>query len=355
MTRLVFMGTPEFAVPSLEALVAAGYDIVGVLTKPDQPAGRGQRLEESPVKRVARAHGLPVYQPHTLRSAEAQALLAALAPDVIVVAAYGLILPQAVLDLPRFGCVNVHGSLLPRHRGAAPVAAAILAGDAQTGVTIMLMDAGVDTGPILSTAAIPIAADETTGGLTTKLADLGARLLVATLPRWLAGEIAPQSQPETGATFALRITKEEGEIRWTEPAWLIERRVRAYHPWPGAYTTWHGQMLKVLRAEVKGQGSVDRGQGSVVKGPEEAFGGLLQPTEVGFSGVPAVSTAGGQAPGTIVAGPGGRVGVVTGEGILWLVEVQLAGRRALPAAAFVAGARGFIGSRLGASDQNKEG
>ncbi|MCX7707621.1 MAG: formyltransferase family protein, partial [Anaerolineae bacterium] len=150
------MGTPEFAVPSLEALVSAGYDIVGVLTKPDQPAGRGQRLEESPVKRAARARGLPIYQPATLRSAEAQAMLAALAPDVIVVAAYGLILPQAVLDLPRFGCVNVHGSLLPRHRGAAPIAAAILAGDDQTGVTIMLMDAGVDTGPILSLSLIHI-------------------------------------------------------------------------------------------------------------------------------------------------------------------------------------------------------
>ncbi len=328
MTRLVFMGTPEFAVPSLEALMAAGYHVVGVLTKPDQPAGRGQRLEESPIKRVARAHGLPVYQPHTLRSAEAQAMLAELAPDVIVVAAYGLILPQAVLDLPRFGCVNVHGSLLPRHRGAAPVAAAILAGDAQTGVTIMLMDAGVDTGPILSTAAIPIAADETTGTLTGKLAGLGARLLVETLPRWLAGEIAPQPQPATGATFAPRITKEEGEIRWTEPAWLIERRVRAYQPWPTAYTTWNGQLLKVLRAEVKGQGAGDRGQESGDRG---------------------------QAVGTVIGGPGGRAGVITGDGVLWLLEVQLAGKRPLPIAAFLAGARGFLGSRLGVSAQASPG
>ena len=178
MTRVVFMGTPEFAVPSLEALIAAGYEIVGVLTKPDQPAGRGQRLTEPPVKQVAQAHGLSVYQPDTLRSAEAQAVLAALVPDVIVVAAYGLILPPAVLALPRFGCVNVHGSLLPRHRGAAPVAAAILAGDAQSGATIMLMDAGVDTGPILASAAIPLAPDETTGSLTRKLAELGAGLLI---------------------------------------------------------------------------------------------------------------------------------------------------------------------------------
>lgn len=332
MTRLVFMGTPEFAVPSLEALVAAGYDIVGVLTKPDQPAGRGQRLEESPIKRAALAHGLPVYQPETLRGAETQAMLTALAPDVIVVAAYGLILPQAVLDLPRFGCVNVHGSLLPRYRGAAPIAAAILAGDDRTGVTIMLMDAGVDTGPILSTAAIPIAADETTGSLTARLAQLGGRLLVETLPRWLAGEIVPQPQPETGATLAPRITKEEGEIRWTEPAWLIERRVRAYQPWPTAYTTWNGQLLKILRAraegpEVRGQGTGDRGQESEGRGQG--------------------SKVRGQAVGTVIGGPGGRAGVITGDGVLWLQEVQLAGKRALPIAAFLAGARGFIGSRLG--------
>lgn len=324
MTRVVFMGTPEFAVPSLEALVAAGYEVVGVLTKKDQPAGRGQRPEESPVKRVARAHGLAIQQPDTLRSAEAQAALAALAPDLIVVAAYGLILPQAVLDLPRFGCLNVHGSLLPRHRGAAPVAAAILAGDTQTGVTIMLMDAGLDTGPMLSTAAIPIAPDDTTGTLTRKLAELGARLLVETLPRWLAGQLVPQPQPATGATFAPRITKEQGQIRWAEPVWLIERRVRAYQPWPTAYTTWHGQLLKVLRAQT---------------GSEEAAAAALG------------SASESRAVGTVIGGPGGRAGVITGEGILWLQEVQLAGKRSLPIAAFVAGARGFIGSRLGQTDQ----
>ncbi|MGQ9839996.1 MAG: methionyl-tRNA formyltransferase [Anaerolineae bacterium] len=326
--RVVFMGTPEFAVPSLEALVAAGYEVVGVLTKKDQPAGRGQRPEESPVKRVARAHGLAIQQPDTLRSAEAQAALAALAPDLIVVAAYGLILPQAVLDLPRFGCLNVHGSLLPRHRGAAPVAAAILAGDIQTGVTIMLMDAGLDTGPMLSTAAIPIAPDDTTGTLTRKLAELGARLLVETLPRWLAGQVVPQPQPATGATFAPRITKEQGQIRWAEPAWLIERRVRAYQPWPTAYTTWHGQLLKVLWAQAES---------------EEAAAGALG------------SASESRAVGTVIGGPGGRAGVITGEGILWLQEVQLAGKRSLPIAAFVAGARGFIGSRLGQTDQEMRG
>lgn len=311
MNRTVFMGTPEFAVPSLMALAAAGYELVGVYTRRDQPAGRGQQLAESPVKRAARDLGLPIRQPATLREPAAQAELAALAPDLIVVAAYGLILPQTVLDLPRFGCVNVHGSLLPRHRGAAPIAAAILAGDAEAGVSIMLMDAGVDTGPVLSTAALPIADGDTTGTLTPRLAELGADLLIRTLPRWLAGGVTPEPQPAAGASFAPRLGKRDGVIDWAEPAWLIERRVRAYQPWPAAHTHWRGQTLKVLRAEVGG--------------PE----------------------AGGQAAGTVIGGPGGQVGVVTGEGVLWLREVQLAGKRALPAAAFVAGARGFIGSRLG--------
>lgn len=352
MIRTVFMGTPEFAVPALAALVNAGYDVVGVYTRADQPAGRGHKLAESPIKVAARGFGLPIFQPATLRTAAAQAELAALAPELIVVAAYGLILPQAVLDLPRFGCVNVHGSLLPRHRGAAPIAAAILAGDAETGVSIMLMDAGVDTGPVLSAAALPIAPDDTTGTLTPKLAALGADLLAATLPRWLRGELTPQPQPAEGATFAPRMDKAAGAIDWTEPAWLIERRVRAYQPWPGAYTTWQGQTLKVLRAELRGQEAGVRGQASGGRGQEETPGSPRQPARGGCAEVAAVSTAGGrtaeaQAPGTVVAGPGGRAGVVTGEGILWLVEVQLAGRRALPAAAFVAGARGFIGSRLG--------
>ncbi len=310
MTRIVFMGTPEFAVPSLAALLAAGHEVAGVLTRADQPAGRGQQVEMSPVKRLALQHGLTVRQPRTLRSAEAQAELAALAPDVIVVAAYGLILPQAVLDLPRFGCVNVHGSLLPRHRGAAPIAAAILAGDTEAGVSIMLMDAGVDTGPVLSTASLPIAADDTTGTLTGRLAALGADLLIGTLPAYLRSDIQPQPQEEAGATYAPRINKEDGQIDWTEPAGLIARRVRAYQPWPSAYTTWNGLMLKVLRGRAAGEG------------PSDAMAG------------------------TVIGGPRGTAGVVTGEGVLWLEEVQLAGKRALPVNAFVAGARGFIGSRL---------
>lgn len=310
MTRVVFMGTPEFAVPSLAALLAASYEVVGVLTRADQPAGRGRQVEASPVKRLALQHGLALQQPRTLRTAEAQAELAALRPDVIVVAAYGLILPQAVLDLPRFGCVNVHGSLLPRHRGAAPIAAAILAGDAEAGVSIMLMDAGVDTGPVLSTAALPVAADDTTAALTPRLAALGAALLVETLPAHLRGDIRPQPQTEAGATYAPRIDKKDGRIDWREPADLIARRVRAYQPWPSAYTTWNGQLLKVLRSRAGDEAAADI------------------------------------AAGAVIAGPRGSAGVVTGRGVLWLEEVQLAGKRALPIEAFVAGARGFVGSRL---------
>jgi methionyl-tRNA formyltransferase len=318
MTRCIFMGTPEFAVPSLTALLDAGYDIVGVLTKEDQPAGRGQKLEASAVKQLAQAHGLTIQQPRTLRTAEAQDALADLTPDVIVVAAYGLILPQEVLDLPRFGCINVHGSVLPRWRGAAPIAAAILAGDVEAGVSIMRMDAGVDTGPMLSAAYLPIAADDTTGTLTPKLASLGADLLVRTLPRWLAGELAPIQQPEEGVTYAPRISKENGQIDWSEPAALIERRVRAYQPWPTAHTRWNGLGLKVLRARAD-QESGDRVQGSGIRSQE---------------------------PGTIVSGKTGSARVVTGRGVLWLEEVQLAGKRATPIGAFLQGARGFVGSTL---------
>jgi len=320
MVRVVFMGTPEFAVPSLNALLRDSYDVVGVLTRQDQPAGRGQQIEVSPVKHAATESGLPIQQPRTLRSADALAALTALASDLIVVAAYGLILPQAVLDLPRFGCVNIHGSLLPRHRGAASIAAAILAGDAEAGVSIMLMDAGVDTGPVLGTAALPITPDDTTGSLTAKLAQLGGELLVATLPRYLAGEIVPQQQPIEGASYAPRLEKEAGRLDWREPAAIIERKVRAYQPWPSAYTSWNGQRLKILRARV-GTGEQRSGVGSQGTGIRDQ--------------------------GEVIAGERGAVGVVTGDGVLWLDEVQAAGKRPMLASAFVAGARGFIGGRLG--------
>jgi methionyl-tRNA formyltransferase len=312
--RVVFMGTPEFAVPPLAALLRAGYDVVGVLTREDRPAGRGRQVEESPVKQIALAEQLLVQQPHTLRDPDALAALANLRPDLIIVAAYGLILPQAVLELPPRGCINIHGSLLPKHRGAAPIAAAILTGEAETGVSIMRMDAGVDTGPVLSRAASPIREDDTTGTLTQRLAALGAELLIRTLPGWLEGKLEPEAQPQEGASYAPRIEKRDGQIRWGEPAALIARRVRAYQPWPSAYTIWRGQILKVVRARASA-GDGDEGIGTGERG-------------------------------IVVQGAQSRAGVITGGGVLWLEEVQLAGKRALPIEEFLRGAPRFVGSRL---------
>jgi methionyl-tRNA formyltransferase len=304
------MGTPEFAVPSLAALLAEDYEVTGVLTREDQPAGRGQHVEESPVKRLARANGLPILQPATLRDSEAQSALRAFDPEIIVVAAYGLLLPGAVLELPRYGCLNVHGSLLPRHRGAAPIAAAILAGDPETGISIMQMEAGLDTGPVLAQATIPIEPVDTTGTLTDKLAALGAELLSSTLPGWLEGAIVPRPQPVDGVTFAARIHKEAGAIDWAQPAVTVERAVRAFQPWPSAYSVWRGQRLKIMRARA-------------APGPMDA----------------------GLVPGQVIGAPG-EAGVVTGKGVLWLEELQLAGKRVLPVEVFLRGASGFVGSRL---------
>lgn len=330
MTRTVFMGTPEFAVASLDALVAASTEIVGVFTRPDRPAGRGQRLDQSPVKRYADDHGLPVFQPDSFRSSAELSRLRDLCPELIVVAAYGVILPPPVLDLPPFGCINVHGSLLPRHRGASPIAAAILAGDREAGVTIMKMDAGVDTGPTLASAALPVLAGDTTGSLTDRLAVLGADLLVQTLPPWLRGELEATPQGDDGATFAPRIAKEDGRIDWHEPAAVIERRVRAYQPWPAAFTTWDGQLLKVIGARVDAR----------------------RPLEIDPSPSP---TPDGLGVGTVVAGPRGTAAVVTGDGLLWLETVQLQGRKTTPIRAFLAGARGFIGAHLGQSGRRASG
>ena len=308
MKRVVFMGTPDFAVPTLKTLLTMPeVQVVGVATQPDKPAGRGRALAVSPVKQVAVAAGVPVLQPRGFRKNPANAeSLRALEPDLLVVAAYGLILPQTVLDIPRYGCLNVHASLLPRWRGAAPITFAILAGDAVTGVTIMLMDAGMDTGPILTMGEAEVQPHDTTESLSQRLAVLGAGLLRDTLPRWVAGEIQPQPQPNEGVTTTRLIQKEDGLIHWQQPAVEIERAVRAYQPWPGAYTLWRGDPLKVLKA------SVVAGQGE---------------------------------PGRVVAVPGG-VAVATGERALRLDEVQPAGRRPMPGKAFVNGAQDFIGSQL---------
>jgi methionyl-tRNA formyltransferase len=318
--RIVFMGTPEFAIPTLQSLIDAysltgtNGGVVGVYTQPDRPSGRGRKLQPSPVKILAQKYGIPVLEPASLRSHEVQAELQDLQPDVIVVAAFGQILPPAVLEIPPHGCLNVHASLLPRWRGAAPVAAAILAGDDATGATIMKMDAGLDTGPILSQRSLTIAPDDTSESLTVRLAQLGADLLRETLPAWLAGDLQAQPQDDALATYAPQIKKEQGRINWSEPADDIVRRVRAFYPWPGAFTHWQGKLIKILVAA-----AMDSGKGDDRSEP---------------------------LPGTVIAGAEG-LAVVTGEGILGLYEVQLAGKRPTPADSFARGARGFVGSRLG--------
>jgi methionyl-tRNA formyltransferase len=266
------------------------------------------------VKILAQEHGLPVLQPVSLRSPQTLAELQALQPDVIVVAAFGQILPPSVLELPPFGCLNVHASLLPRWRGAAPVAAAILAGDDTTGVTIMKMDAGLDTGPILSQRSLAIAPDDTRESLTARLARLGADLLRDTLPDWLAGSIKLQPQDEALVTHAPQLKKEQGRINWSEPADHIARQVRAFYPWPGAFTHWQDKRLKIL----------------------DAAAGLEYLQE---------ADSGGRVPGTVVMSTEGPA-VITGRGMLHLYEVQPAGKRPMLADAFARGARGFVGACL---------
>ncbi len=305
------MGTPEFACPSLEHLILNQYRVAAVYTQPDRPAGRGRGLVAPPVKEVAVNWGLSVVQPESLKSAEAVSRLAALSPDVIVVAAFGQILPQSVLDIPRCGCVNIHPSLLPRFRGASPVAAAILSGDEFTGVSIMLMDAGMDTGPVLTRAAVPVSPQDNTGSLTEKLSLIAARLLQETLTGWWRRELVPQPQEETEATYSAQITKEEGEIDWHLSAAEIWRRVRAFHPWPGCYTRWRGKQLKIIEATpLPDKG--DSGVGQVVDLP----------------------------------GREAMLGVSTGDGILGVRKVQLEGKKAMSAADFLRGQRDFIGAVL---------
>lgn len=308
MSRIVFMGTPHFAVSTLEALDRV-HQVVGVVTQPDRPAGRGRSLVAPPVKEASLALGLAVFQPTTLRTPAALAQLAGWQPDVIVVAAFGQILRPSVLDLPPHGCLNVHASLLPKYRGAAPIPAPILAGEPLTGVTIMRMDEGMDTGPILAQAECPIEPSDTTATLTAKLAELGAQTLVETLPGWLGEEILAQPQDESQATYCQPLRKEDGRLDWARPAAYLDRQVRACYPWPGTYTTWQGRRLKVLHTclRVDWQGEVDPGQ-------------------------------------VIALEPG--LGVGTGAGVLELLEVQLAGKKPMAADLFSRGQRDLLGGFL---------
>ncbi|MFE1812389.1 methionyl-tRNA formyltransferase [Metapseudomonas otitidis] len=247
--RLVFAGTPEFAAEHLKSLLDTPHQIVAVYTQPDRPAGRGQKLMPSPVKQLALQHGLPVLQPPTLRDPAAQEELRALAPDLMVVVAYGLILPQAVLDIPRLGCINSHASLLPRWRGAAPIQRAVQAGDAESGVTVMQMEAGLDTGPMLLKVTTPITAADTGGSLHDRLAQLGPQAVVQAIAGLAAGTLQGEVQDDALATYAHKLNKDEARIDWSRPADELERLVRAFNPWPICHSTLDGQPLKVLAAE----------------------------------------------------------------------------------------------------------
>lgn len=309
--RVVFMGTPELAVPPLEYLLLNDYQVAAVYTQPDRVAGRGRALAPSPVKRVARNWKLPVVQPASFKEAGVVAQLASFRPDVIVLAAFGQILPPSVLAIPPHGCINIHPSLLPKFRGPSPIAAAILAGSEFTGVSLMLMEKGLDTGPILAQAQIPISAWDTTASLSAKLSRIGAQLLLEVLPGWLRGELTPQPQDEAQATYSRRLTKEDGEIDWHLPAVAIWRRMRAFHPWPGCYTRWQGKQLKIMAAaSLPAEGTLPAGQVVAVNKGEAI------------------------------------VGVNTGDGVLGLLTVQPEGKRAMSGAEFGRGQREFVGAIL---------
>ncbi len=301
--RLVFAGTPEFAARALAALIAAGHEIALVLTQPDRPAGRGMKLRMSPVKEMALAHGLRVEQPERLKTPEAQQVIVDAAPEVMVVAAYGLILPRAVLDIPRLGCVNIHASLLPRWRGAAPIQRAIEAGDAETGITLMQMDKGLDTGAMLSRHPLPIAADDTATSLHDKLAELGASAIVELLPR--LHDCQPIAQDDSRATYAAKISKDEAALDWSLPAEVLERRIRAFNPFPGAVARFQGEPLKIWQARIA-SGAGENGEILSVSPPVVACGGgaleLVEVQKAGGKRIPANAWAAGS-------------GVVTGQGM----------------------------------------
>jgi len=309
--RIVYMGTAEFAVPTLKRLERR-HDIAAVITAPDRPAGRGRRLTPPPLKTAALELGLPLWQPADLKDESANARLRALKPEAIVLAAYGRLLPAAFLAVPGRGCLNLHPSLLPRYRGAAPVAAQILGGETFGGVSVMLMEAGLDTGPVFARAQLPIADTDTTPGLTAKMAVVGAHLMDEVLVGLARGEINPRPQDEARASYAAPLTREDGEIDWRRPAAALWRQVRAYQPWPGSHTRWRGERLELLRVS-----------------PADAPPGLE--------------------PGRVVALSGARptsFGVGTGDGLLRVLRVKPAGKKEMDAAAFLAGHAGIIGARL---------
>ncbi len=306
MAKIVFMGTPEFAVPTLKLLIE-NHEVIGVVTQPDRPAGRNNKLRPSPVKEVAIEAGIPVFQPKRLRNPEAIEELKQWDADFHVVVAFGQILPPAVLDLPKIAPINIHGSLLPRWRGAAPIHAAIRAGDSETGITIMIIDAGLDTGPMLTKRAIPIENGETAQTLHDKLSQIGAELLIETLPKVVSGEVKPQQQDDSLATYAPQIKKEEGQIDWSQSAQSIERLVRAFTPWPGTFTFWDGKQLKIHKG-INGEGTAPHGH---------------------------------------VVEQNGQIAIGTGDGLYYPHEVQLAGKTRISITDFANGYSDFLGATLG--------
>ena len=302
--KLIFAGTPDFAALALRAIIAAGHDVVLVLTQPDRPSGRGMLMHASPVKELALASGIEVFQPQTLRDSAAQERLRSYGAEAMVVAAYGLILPQSVLDMPRLGCLNIHASLLPRWRGAAPIQRAILAGDDETGVGIMQMEAGLDTGPVLMSERLPIELEDTTGSLHDKLAEMGARLIVEALAKL---PLPPCPQPESGVTYAAKIDKAEAGLDWRLTAVQLARQIRAFNPFPGAVTSFEKSMIKVWRAELVAEGG---------------------------------------APGLVISADKSGIIVACGEGSLRLTELQKAGGKRLPVDQFLAGTPITAGTRF---------
>jgi methionyl-tRNA formyltransferase len=310
--KIIFMGSPAFALPALQSLMLNKYDVSAVYTQTDKKTGRGRQVAACPVKKFASGAGVRVIQPESFRDAREVELLAELKPDIIIVAAYGQILPEAVLQIPQYKCINIHPSLLPAYRGPSPVAAAILNGDAQTGVSIMLIERKVDSGPIIAQAPVSIQDGDTTGSLTCRMAKTGAELLLGTLPAWVSGRIQPLTQDENLASYTRMEKKEDGELDWNRQAVHLWRKVRAFNPWPGCYVKWMGLRIKIVTAV-------------------------------------ALADAGKGMAGQVIALPRGevtRVAVRTGEGLLGLVTVQPEGKREMTAGDFAAGHQGFVGSVL---------
>lgn len=320
--NIIFMGTPDFAVPSLQALLEEGYNVTTVVTQPDRPKGRKRVLTPPPVKVEAEKHGIPVLQPEKLRQADSVELLRQLKPDLIVTAAYGQILPKAVLDLPQYGCINIHASLLPKYRGGAPIHHAVLRGEATTGVTIMYMAVGLDTGDMISRVELPIEDTDTTGTLFEKLSIAGSELLKRTLPDLLAGRIQAVPQNEADAIYSPNIRREDELIDWSRSAVEIWNQVRGLNPFPGAYTLWNGEVMKVWESA----------------NPKET-------TSRSFAEAPA--------PGTVLGSSEHGIEVMTGEGTLWLTHIQPSGKKAMPVSEFIRGVQIAVGTTFGSVGEDQ--